>query len=668
MWVFFVSALCWFFYSLFWLYARWGRGQEVPGEDPFLTSQYVMEYSHNFQYSEDSTYLKAVSTAKHFADYDQEGNFDISRMDFDANVTEQDQVEYYWPAFRSAVQSGNVQSVMCSYNAVNGIPSCANNYFINEILRDEWGFDGYVVSDCGALNDEAFTNYIINKYKNNSIYNNSKDLNFIQAKTAIESGCDVECGSFYGSYLEGAYNASFVDEDTIDRALGRLFTRMFELGVMDDASKQFYKTLGPSNVDTPQHRQVALDAARQGMVLLQNKNNLLPLQLNATQDNLLKTVAMIGPHANATQNLLSNYHGTNRLVNTHSPYQVFSRNLYNISNGSIAVTYAEGCTTNCTTTTGFSEAKKTAQNADIVIAFLGLCPGKPPECTGEAREAEGHDRLNITFPGYQLELLKEIASVQDNVILVLINGGSIDITWSIDNVGAIIEAFYPGELGAVALYDIIFGNVSPGGKLAATIYDVSLIKSRPSIGDMNLRNNGGITYRYYTGNPLFEFGYGLSYTNFTYKWLNYDVGGGGWDYYTKIETGEIAGYYYEKKYFASAVSFDVTVTNIGKMASDCVVLGFVASNHTDAPINKKLFDFQRVFVNPGQSVNVTLSVSPESISLTNKYGRERIVPGKYKIMIGESGNDNYVVGHLELVGKEHTLFDLKKVAKIDTHN
>ena len=260
-------------------------------------------------------------------------------------------------------------------------------------------------------------------------------------------------------------------------------------------------------------------------------------------------------------------------------------------------------------------------------------------------------------------MLQEVASVQDKVILVLINGGIIDITWPKVNTPAIIESFYPGELGGDALYDIIFGNVSPAGKLPVTIYDVSLIKNRPTIADMNLRDNGGITYRYYQGTPLYWFGYGLSYTNFTYKWMNQTLN---FDsdsklYKQTISTYDMAKHYYNQEYFASGVSFYVSVTNIGEMASDCVVLGFLSSNHSDAPINKKLFDFQRVFINPGQTVNVTLSVSPESISLTDIHGHERILQGKYKIMIGESGNDNYVIGELEMIGKDQTLFDLRKV-------
>ena len=268
------------------------------------------------------------------------------------------------------------------------------------------------------------------------------------------------------------------------------------------------------------------------------------------------------------------------------------------------------------------------------------------------------NRINISFPGNQLELLQEVSSVQDNVVLVLINGGIIDITWPKLNTPSIVESFYPGELGGDALYDIIFGNVSPAGKLPVTIYDVSLIKNRPTIEDMNLRDNGGITYRYYQGTPLYWFGHGLSYTNFTYKWMNETLKSTSKQ---SISTYEMAKHYKNAQYFASVVSFYVSVTNIGEMGSDCVVLGFVSSDHSDAPINKKLFDFQRVFVNAGQSVNVTLSVSPESISLTDINGHERIVPGKYKIMIGESGNDNFVTGELEMVGNEETLFDLRKV-------
>ena len=229
--------------------------------------------------------------------------------------------------------------------------------------------------------DGAFTNYIANKYNNS---NNTYDLNLIQAKVAIEAGCDTECGTFYQTYLEMAYNASLVSEETIDLALSRLFTKMFELGLMDDPKDQFYKTLNYTHVDTHYNRQVALDAARQGIVLLKNDNNILPISSTSVSN-----IALIGPHANATKNMLSSYEGTNTLVNSHSPYQSFVREI----GDSVTISYEQGCNAiNCTNTSGFANAVKVASNADYAFVFLGLCPGYTPQCHGAPQESEGHDR------------------------------------------------------------------------------------------------------------------------------------------------------------------------------------------------------------------------------------------------------------------------------------
>ena len=251
-------------------------------------------------------------------------------------------------------------------------------------------------------------------------------------------------------------------------------------------------------------------------------------------------------------------------------------------------------------------------------------------------------------------------SYNKNKILILINGDAIDISWSKENIDGIIEAFYPGELGGGAIANILFGLVSPAEKLIYTIYDKSFLTSRPSIMDMNLRDNGGITYRYYTGTPVYPFGYGLSYTNFTYKYYNSSS-----DLTRTVNTKLLADFYRNGYYFykTEATSFVVEVTNTGNMASDCVVLGFVTSeNDPDAPLIK-LFDFQRTFVDIGQSVNVTLSITPESISITNKYGNERIVPGKYNLYIGDYQNNNFIKTHLILRGEEESIFNLQKIKR-----
>ena len=228
---------------------RWGRGQETPGEDPYLASEYAAEYIYNLQFGQDERYLKAIATVKHFADYDQEGNYGTLRYSFNANVTDQDQVEFYWPAFRSAIQRGKAQSIMCSYNLVNGIPSCGNGYFMNEIARNQWGFDGFIISDCGALNDDGFNKYAC------QIANCSQAK---QAAIAMKNGCDAECGSFWMQAMPEAYKDGQVNEQDIDQSVGRLLSKIIDLGLMDYPGP-YYNTYGPEKVDSVQNRKLALN-------------------------------------------------------------------------------------------------------------------------------------------------------------------------------------------------------------------------------------------------------------------------------------------------------------------------------------------------------------------------------------------------------------------------
>merc|ERR1712228_871209 len=374
-------------------------------------------------------------------------------------------------------------------------------------------------------------------------------------------------------------------------------------------------------------------AATQGIVLLKNEDSMLPLQ----RDNSIK-YAFIGPHFNATQYMLSSYVGSNTLVNEHSPYQIAKEQGLNVEG-------IAGCNLECSDMSEFDAAIDAAQSADVVVVFLGLEPlnfaqsGNP---YNSAVEAENFDRANITFPGNQLLLLQKVFAANSKTVLVLFNGSPIDISWPTANLPAIIESFYPGELGGDAILSILYGDVSPSAKLPYTIYDVSLTANR-QITDMGMRSNGGITYRYYTGTPLFPFGFGLSYTKFEFLYFAAKE--------QKINTKTLADWYRNGLFMHSdsSTSYVVQVTNTGNVDSDCVVLGFVAK---------------------GQSVNVTLSVSPESISLTNENGTERIVPGKYSIYLGdyqtnkqEPNKADYIETELILVGEEEIIFDLQQIKK-----
>jgi beta-glucosidase-like glycosyl hydrolase len=587
---------------------RWGRGQEVPGEDPYLTAEYVAHYSTGLQGLDEDRYWRIVSTCKHFSAYDLENWNGTDRHHFNAIVEDRDLVEYYWVPFRSCVERAHVQSIMCSYNAVNGVPSCANSLFQNEIARGEWGFDGFIVSDCGAIGD----------IMNNHRYTNDTDST---CKAGVLGGTDLNCGSFYSSNLLAAVNSGAVPQEAVDTAMTRIYRAFIRLGALDPPEMVSYKQLGPPNVDTASARQLAYEAARQLIVLLKNDEKVLPLDMSKIQ-----TVAVVGPHGNATQDLLSNYHGTNTLVNSHSPLQALTQAL-----GREKVKYSRGCNISDNDKSGIADAVNVVKSSDVALVFVGL---------DQSQESEGHDRTILDLPGVQLEFVQSVVATGKPTVVVLINGGPLAIEWIKDNVHAIVEAFYPGEMGGDAIADVLLGKISPGGRLPYTIYPSDFVSKR-SMFDMNLRDNGGITYRYYTGDALWEFGFGMSYTTFEYTWMMPE--------YPRALTTHLAA--------KDGINYTVKVTNTGHMAGDEVVLGFLNnSDHEDAPI-RELFAFERISLDPGQSEVVYLTVPPEVLSLVDERGVEAIVPGRYGVKIGVLETE------VNLKGDTQILFDLMEVKK-----
>eukprot|EP01084_Bolivina_argentea_P263561 446129_1 len=265
---------------------RWGRGQETPGEDPYLTGQYGMNMVNGLQYGSDKRYLKTSVTVKHFGDYDLEGGrYGVPhRTFFNGNVSDRDQIEYYWPSWRTVVQNAKVSGIMCSYPSINSIPQCGDNYFMNDVLRNQWGFDGYIMSDQGAIVDGSFTQYI-------KQINNGSDDKLLHCKIAMKSGCDLAMGQTYNAYIYDAIKLNYLNESDINLALSRLFTVVIELGLIDYPGP-YYNTYNEKDVDTLTHRELALNAAQQGIVLLKNDNSILPLPIN---NNKLK-YAFFGPH------------------------------------------------------------------------------------------------------------------------------------------------------------------------------------------------------------------------------------------------------------------------------------------------------------------------------------------------------------------------------------
>jgi xylan 1,4-beta-xylosidase len=635
---------------------RWGRGQETPGEDPFLNGEYVMHWSRGMQEGEQEKYLKVVSTGKHFADYDVEGNGAVDRGAFNAVVNDQDQVEFYFPAWRAAAEGAHVHSVMCSYNAVNDVPACGNDLFMNGVLREQYQFDGFVVSDCGAIGDESFHRYIQEHYNGSAL---------AQAALGITAGCDLNCGNFYTVNLEAAVKKGVLSESDLDQALERVLKHYIMLGFLDDASMVEYRDInkyGPMQVDSGEHRALAQSAAEQGMVLLKNDNvdggkTLLPL---ASTDK----VALIGPHFNATEDMISIYHGDVRLVQTHSPFQIISKR------GNV-IGYAPGCvgtdgddpdgSTGCLDTTGFDDAVALAKKADIAIVFVGLTPGQMKNDTSDAREDEGWDRHITGLPGHQEALIEAVYKANPKTVVVLIHGAPLSIEWTQANVPSILDAHYPGEMGGDAIASALYGDISPAGRLTTLVYPKDIIKAR-NISDMCLRCKGGITYKYYTGKPLWEFGFGLSYTTFTF-----DVSSA-----RSVSTSVESLIEHDRMYYKSdekpmsPAGYDIKVTNTGNVESECSVLGFVSSDHPDAPVNKELFDFARVGpLKPGASVVVHLGVVASVLSVVDKSGAQTLLPGTYKVEFGVRGAAEGVPAQAELIltGSSHEMFSFDKVRK-----
>jgi len=453
-----------------------------------------------------------------------------------------------------------------------------------------------------------------------------------QIRQAIGGGCDLECGNFYFANIIQAVESGVLSEALLDQATIRVMTYNIWLGTLDGSAVS-YKTLGAADVDSPAHRQLALNAAQQGIILLKNEGDLLPLAKE-------KRVAIIGPHANATRDMLSIYVGDNTLVNSHSPYQA-------ISNSGVKTTYAVGSALYGTDTSGFAEAVGAAKDADVAIVFIGLHPGQGQN---DAREDEGWDRNTVELPAIQTQLVQAIVATGKPTVVVLIHGGPLAIEWIKTNVPAIVDAHYPGELGGDAIASILFGDVSPSGRLTTTIYPSS-ISSQRDIEDMGLQDKGGITYQYYTGTPLWEFGFGLSYTTFSFTLAAATTSA------TTEQVYNSFSQYYTSRgaSFDSGISYVVTVTNTGKVVkSDVSVLGFLSSGVAGQPI-KELFGYGRVSnLAPGSSANVKLNVPAQVISQVDFNGTEVIQAGTYKVTLGAP--DNFVSSQFTITGKPYVVF------------
>jgi beta-glucosidase len=565
---------------------RWGRGQETYGEDPFLTARMGVAFVTGMQ-GDDPRYYRVISTPKHFAVH---SGPEPTRHTADVKVSKHDELDTYLPAFRATVTEAKAGSVMCAYNSINGEPACANEFLLQDQLRDKWGFKGYVVSDCAAVRNIFGGHHY-------------KPTQAEASAISLQRGMDNECIDFtekvtddhdYKPYLD-AVKQGFLKESEIDVALTRLFTARMKLGMFDPPEMVPYSRIDEKELDSAEHRALALKLANESMVLLKN-DGVLPLKTSGIK------IAVVGPLADQTKVLLGNYNG----IPTHT---VSVLEGLKAEFSSDTITYVPGTQFLRKEASSAAEAVAAARDADVVVAVVGITS----ELEGEEMQVnvegfKGGDRTSLDLPKPELDLLEAVAATGKPLVVVLTNGSALGVNWAQEHANAILEAWYPGEEGGAAVAETLSGRNNPGGRLPVTFYkDVSQL---PPFEDYAMK---GRTYRYFEGTPLYPFGYGLSYTTFSYgelRVLNEAVNAG------------------------DPVAAEVTVTNTGKLAGDEVAqLYLLFPNELGAPL-RALRAFQRVHLEAGASQKVRFELKARDLSMVTAAGDPVIAEGEYTISVG----------------------------------
>ncbi|KAJ7217844.1 glycoside hydrolase family 3 protein [Mycena pura] len=584
-----------------WRDPRWGRGQETPGEDSLHTANYVYQLVDGFQGGIDpEPYIKVISTCKHFAAYDMDDWEGIIQRKFNAIVTTQELSEYYFQPFQTCVRDAKVSGVMCSYNSVNGVPACADDYILQTVLRDYWKYsdDRWVVSDCDAV-ESIFDEH------------NFTDSFEAAAAIALKAGTDINCGSTYFVYLQLALDEGLIVEADIQKALTRQYASLVRLGYFDPPEKQPYRQLTWDDVSTPAAEELAYTVAAEGIVLLKNDGT-LPLKKQ------LKKLALIGPWAEATDEMQGNYFGV-------APFLISP--LMGATNAGYEVNFVAGVQSVLDTSTdGFADAITAAQDADLIVFAGGI---------DESVEAEGLDRTTIVWPGAQLQLIQQLAGVGKPFVVLQFGAGQVDDSWLLASkaVNAIVWAGYPGQSGGTAIFDVLSGKVAPSGRLPLMQYPADYVNQVP-MTDMNLRpnkatGNPGRTYKWYQGKPVIEYGFGLHYTTFSLQWQRtpavlYDIG--------KLVANARNAAHLDLGAFDT---FGVTVHNTGHTTSDFVALLFVKGTAGPAPHpNKSLVGYARVHnVGPQAAAIARISVPLGAIARIDTGGSAWLYPGEYTLSL-----------------------------------
>lgn len=584
---------------------RWGRGQETYGEDPYMNSRMGLAVVRGLQGPTDHKYMKLYACAKHFAVH---SGPEKTRHRFNIeDLSLRDLWETYLPAFRDLVQKGGVKEVMCAYQRFEGEPCCGSTRLLQQILREEWGFGGLVVSDCGAITD----------FWKPGRHDVSADAAAASAK-AVLSGTDVECGTEYKSLPE-AVRVGEITEEQIDVSVRRLLEARFELGDFDPDSLVEWTGIPESVVACKGHKEMALEMAREQMVLLQNRNGLLPLEKDAGR------IMVMGPNAADSTMLWGIYFGqpTHSVTVLEGIEDKIGKVAYDMACGITDMTVTEtaagkstetedGSTTLQLTVTGsrtntMADILAKARDAETIIFVGGISPNLEKEqAKVDAPGFDDGDRTSIELPQVQRDILKALHEAGKKIVLVNCSGSAVALVPETETCDAILQAWYPGEQGGAAVADVLFGDYNPSGKLPVTFYkDDSQL---PPFDDYSME---GRTYRYFKGEPLFPFGYGLSYTTFNIGAPQYTDG--------KVK---------------------VSVENTGTRAGVEIVQVYVRRTADTVGPLKTLRGFSRVSLDAGECRTVSIDFPREGFECWDEdTGTMRVLPGEYELMVGSSSAD-----------------------------
>ena len=561
---------------------RWGRGQETYGEDPYLISRLAIPFIKGLQ--GDGEYMKAAACAKHFAVH---SGPEAKRHEFDAKATPKDMRETYFPAFEACIREANVEAVMGAYNRTNGEPCCGHSY-IKDIIRDEWGFEGHFVSDCWAIRDF---------HEHHKVTKNSEE----SAALALNKGCDLNCGCTY-IHLMKAYNKGLVTEEAIRGAAVRLFTTRYLLGMFD---KTEYDGLNYLDVETKESIALAKRASDEAVVMLKN-DGILPINKDK-----VKVISVIGPNADARRPLMGNYYGTS------SEYITALEGIRKAAGDDVRILYSEGCDLSLTKPDPLSrdyntiaEAEAVMKRSDLVILCIGLNETLEGEEGDQGNQYASGDKKDLAFPRPQLKLIEAVIKTGKPFITVVMTGSAMDLSRLSETSSAILQAWYPGARGGLSIGDIIFGNVSPSGKLPVTIYRST--EDLPDFEDYSMKNR---TYKYIEKAPLYPFGFGLTYG--------------------KLEvTGASAS---DTSAAARENGFDITVSikNTGSVKTgDVVQIYAKAIEDRNEVRNIKLVGFKRICLDAGETKDVVLNISSDALKVITEDGSKVIPEGKIAIYAG----------------------------------